>query len=159
MMWQSLLIVARSIGEDFVILRTPDDWQQAHFRRAISTAYYAMFHALLQNNADMLYGRETGQPKSPGWTAIYRALTHTRTRTEMAPSNMASFPDAITDFAATFLDLQQQREDADYNPNAIFTYSGTVNAINRADNDITGFFGTNDDDLRALAAHLLFDNR
>ena len=72
---------------------------------------------------------------------------------------MASFPDAIADLADTFLDLQQQREDADYNPNAIFTYSGTVNAINRAGNDITGFFGTNDDDLRALAAHLLFDNR
>ena len=159
MMWQSLLIVARSIGEDLQILRTPDDWQQAHFRRAISTAYYAMFHALLQNNADMLYGQETGQPKSPGWTAIYRALAHTRARTKLAPSNMASFPDAIADFAATFLDLQQQPDDADYNPNAIFTYSGTVNAINRADNDITGFFGTNDDDLRALAAHLLFDNR
>ena len=159
MMWQSLLIVARSIGEDLQVLRTPDDWQQAHFRRAISTAYYAMFHALLQNNADMLYGRETGQPKSLGWTAIYRALTHTRARTKLAPRHMASFPDAIADFADTFLDLQQQREDADYNPNAIFTYSGTVNAINRADNDITGFFVTNDDDLRALAAHLLFDNR
>lgn len=159
MMWQSLLIVARSIGEDLQILGTPDDLQQTHFRRAVSTAYYAMFHALLQNNADMLYGRETGHPKSLGWTAIYRALTHTRARSKMAPRNMSDFPDAIADFAATFLDLQQQREDADYNPNAIFTYSGTVNAINRADNDISNFFDTSDDDLRALAAHLLFDNR
>ena len=72
---------------------------------------------------------------------------------------MSDFPDAIVDFAATFIDLQQLREDADYNPNAIFTYSGTVIAINRADNDIADFFGTNDDDHRALAAHLLFDNR
>ena len=159
MMWQSLLIVARSSGEDLQILRTPDDWQQAHFRRAISTAYYAMFHALLQNNADMLYGRETSQPRSPGWTAIYRALTHTRARSKMAPRNLSAFPDTINDFAATFLDLQQQREEADYNPNAIFTYSGTVNAINRAANDISEFFGTNEDDLKALAAHLLFDNR
>ena len=159
MMWQSLLIVARSIGADLQILRTPDDCQQAHFRRAISTAYYAMFHALLQNNADMLYGRETSQPRSQGWTAIYRALTHTRARSKMAPRNMSDFPDAIADFAATFIDLQQQREDADYNPNAIFTYSGTVNAINRAANDISNFFGTNEGDRRALAAHLLFDNR
>ena len=159
MIWQSLLIVARSIGENLQILRTPDDWQQAHFRRAISTAYYAMFHALLQNNADMLYGRETSQPKSPGWTAIYRALSHTRARSKLAPHNVSDFPDSITDFAATFLDLQQQREDADYNPNAIFTYSGTVNLINRAANDIPTFFGASDDDLRALAAHLLFDNR
>ncbi len=159
MMWQSLLIVARSIGEDLQILRTPDDLQQAHFRRAVSTAYYAMFHALLQNNADMLYGRETGQPKSLGWTAIYRALTHTRARSKMAPRNMSDFPDGIADFAATFLDLQQQREDADYNPNAIFTYSGTVNAINRADNDISDFFGASEENLRALAAHLLFDSR
>ena len=134
MMWESLLVVARSIGADLQILRTPDDWQQAHFRRAISTAYYAMFHALLQNNADMLYGQETSQPRSPGWTAIYRALTHTRARSKMAPRNVSEFPDAIADFAATFIDLQQQREDADYNPNAIFTYSGTVNAINRAAN-------------------------
>lgn len=159
MMWQSLLIVARSIGEDLQILSTPDDLQLAHFRRAVSTAYYAMFHALLQNNADMLYGRETGHAKSPGWTAIYRALTHTRARSKMTPRNVSDFPDPIADFAATFLDLQQQREDADYNPNAIFTYSGTVNAINRADSDISNFFDTNEDDLRALAARLLFDSR
>ena len=77
----------------------------------------------------------------------------------MAPRNLSAFPDTVNDFAATFLDLQQQREEADYNPNAIFTYSGTVNAINRAANDISEFFGTNEDDLKALAAHLLFDNR
>lgn len=77
----------------------------------------------------------------------------------MTPRNMSDFPDAIADFAATFLDLQQQREDADYNPNAIFTYSGTVNAINRADNDISNFFDVSEEDLRVLAAHLLFDNR
>lgn len=159
MMWQSLLIVARSIGEDLQILRTPNDWQQAHFRRAISTAYYAMFHALLQNNADMLYGRETSQPRSLGWTAIYRSLAHARAKSKMTPRNLTGFPDAINDFASTFLDLQQQREDADYNPNAIFTYSDTVNAINRAASDIAGFFDVDEDNLRALAAHLLFDNR
>ena len=159
MTWASLLVVARSIAESLQIQRTLDDWQQAHFRRAVSTAYYAMFHALLQNNADKLYGRETAQPKSPGWTAIYRALTHTRARSKMAPRNMSSFPDAIADFAATFLDLQQQREDANYNPNAIFTYSGTVNATNRADNDISNFFDVTEEDLRALAVHLLFDSR
>lgn len=159
MMWQRLLAVARSIAEDLQIVGCPENLQQAHFRRAVSTAYYAMFHALLQNNADMLYGSETTQPKSPGWTAIYRSLTHTRARSKMAPGNMSDFPDAITDFAATFLDLQQQREDADYNPNAIFTYSGTVNAINRADNDISNFFDTSYEALRAFAAHLLFDRR
>ncbi len=159
MMWQSLLIVARSVVENLQILSTPDDLQQAHFRRAVSTAYYAMFHALLQNNADMLYGHETGHPKSPGWTAIYRALTHTRARSKLAPRSVLDFPDAIADFAATILDLQQQREHADYNPNAIFTYSGTVNVVDRADNNISNFFDTSDEDLRALAAHLLFDNR
>lgn len=62
MIWRSLLVVARALAEDLHIIRNPDDWQQAHFRRAISTAYYAMFHALMENNADMLYGQETGQP-------------------------------------------------------------------------------------------------
>ena len=113
MMWQSLLHAARSLGQYLQILRTPDDWQQAHFRRAISTAYYAMFHALPENNANMLYGRETGQPKSPGWTAIYRALTHTRARSKLAPGNVVGFPDSITDFAVTFLELQLQRENTD----------------------------------------------
>jgi hypothetical protein len=159
MMWQSLLIVASSLGEDLQILRTPDDWQQAHFRRAISTAYYAMFHALLENNADMLYGRETSQPKSPGWTAIYRALSHTRAKSKLAAGNVAGFPDSITDFAVTFLELQLQRENADYNPNATFSYSDTINTINRATNDISNLFSTSDDNLKALAAHLLFDNR
>ena len=36
----------------------------------------------------------------------------------------------------------------------------TVNVVDRADNDISDFFDTSDEDnLRALAAHLLFDNR
>ena len=92
MMWQSLLVVARSIGENLQILRTPDDWQQAHFRRAISTAYYAMFHALLQNNADMLYGQETGQPKSPGWSRDLSSPHPHQNKVEIGPREHGEIP-------------------------------------------------------------------
>lgn len=43
-------------------------------RRAVSTAYYAVFHALAQLCADEMLG--TAAPVSIEYTKIYRALDH-----------------------------------------------------------------------------------
>ena len=56
----------------------------------------------------------------------------------MSSSEISQFPDRICDFAGTFVDLQRQRHDADYNPQATFTRSDTLSAIGRAEDAIKG---------------------
>ena len=50
---------------------------QEALRRAVSTAYYAMFHALATSNADLIVGNRS-QSNRPNWIAIYRSLRHFR---------------------------------------------------------------------------------
>lgn len=50
---------------------------QEALRRAISTAYYAMFHALATSNANILVGQKTPS-NQPDWTSTYRSLRHFR---------------------------------------------------------------------------------
>ena len=49
---------------------------QADLRRAVSTAYYALFHCLAATAADLL----TGSSRSPEWHQVYRALEHGKAR-------------------------------------------------------------------------------
>ena len=50
---------------------------QEALRRAVSTAYYAMFHALATSNADLIVGARTPVNQSD-WIATYRSLQHYR---------------------------------------------------------------------------------
>ena len=45
---------------------------QANLRRAVSTAYYAVFHLLARTAADLLIGRT----HNSAWHLAYRALEH-----------------------------------------------------------------------------------
>ena len=49
--------------------------RQADLKRAISTAYYALFHAMAKNAADLLVGVGSNRPDK-AWTQTYRALQH-----------------------------------------------------------------------------------
>ena len=49
---------------------------QARLRRAVSTAYYAMFHTLAASAADLFIG----QRRDPAWHRTYRALEHGRAK-------------------------------------------------------------------------------
>ena len=52
---------------------TPE--RQDDLRRAVSTAYYAMFHALANSNANALVGAPTNND-AMAWNRAYRALEH-----------------------------------------------------------------------------------
>lgn len=60
---------------------------QTSNRRAISTAYYGMFHALLASNADTLIGSPQNTVDLAGWTQIYRNTQHRRTYDQMSGSS------------------------------------------------------------------------
>ena len=84
---------------------------QARLRRAVSTAYYAMFHCLAASAADLFIGTE----RSPAWQRAYRALEHGKARTACRQVwTRREFPAEIRDSAEAFVELQRARQQADY---------------------------------------------
>ena len=57
---------------------------QADMRRAISTAYYALFHTLAASNAELIAGQPQSNISSYAWERVYRASTMAGPRTTFA---------------------------------------------------------------------------
>lgn len=136
--------------------------RQVYLRKAISAAYYAMFHALANSNADTLIGSGADIRKSEEWTAAHRALNHGTARKQMRNARrMVSFQADVQDFAQTFLVLQVQRNGADYapNPDSPLTRSQTQGSIQRARDAIRKFLNAPSQERKRFASHLLFVRR
>ena len=89
----------------------PGDPTQARLRRAVSTAYYAVFHCLAATAADLFIGRQ----RTPAWHRVYRSVEHGRVRNACREARaMREFPREIRNFAKTFVELQIARQQADY---------------------------------------------
>ena len=93
--------------------------RQADLARAVSTAYYAVFHALANCCADRLAGASPSSGSRRAWRQTYTALEHRFARNRCENRDVIRrFPEDIQAFAASFALLQRQREVADYEPNA-----------------------------------------
>ena len=110
---------------------------QEALRRAVSTAYYAMFHALTTSNADLIVGPLTPSNESD-WIATYRSLRHYRAENPLHGwPHLFSQP--IQDFAVVIGTTKRWREDADYNPAATFVQHEVIIGIDRAEQAIINF--------------------
>lgn len=89
---------------------------QADLRRGISTAYYAVFHALAKCAADNLVGATKKSRPNKAWVEVYRGLGHGTCKQACRKANQINFPDDIHTFADEFVQLHAAREDADYDP-------------------------------------------
>ena len=77
MRWQDLIATSR------LLMSTPDPNTAPlpdSLRRAVSTAYYAVFHALANSNADCLIGVPTSPLLEHAWDRARRGLDHTPAR-------------------------------------------------------------------------------
>jgi hypothetical protein len=84
----------------------------ASLRRAVSTAYYAVFQALCATCADTLVGW------SKPWevfTPVFRALEHGRAAHTLLLPSLATTSE-LQRFGLAFKELQEAREWADYSP-------------------------------------------
>ena len=110
---------------------------QEALRRAVSTAYYAMFHALTTSNADLIVGLRTLANESD-WIATYRSLQHYR-----AENPLHGWPHLFTpqmqNFAVVIGIIKRRRENADYNPATNFEQNQVLIWINRAEQAIIDF--------------------
>lgn len=83
--------------------------KQASMRRAASTAYYALFHALLEVFADQAVG--SGAPWDV-YEQVYRFPDHASLATRLHLVNDMR----VKSIASTFARLHQERLKADYDP-------------------------------------------
>ena len=129
---------------------------QAELRRAVSTAYYAVFHCLAGVAANVLIGTS----RSPAWHQVYRALEHGRARNAcLHKQAMKRFPPEIQDFADVFVDLQKARHQADYAPEGQYDEQGVLKTIDMAGNAIARFEQVDVRNRLEFAAHVLFPQR
>lgn len=127
-------------------------------RRAVSSAYYALFHAL----AWLCAARLVGEKKSWAvFSPIYRSLDHRRTLEVLKPNAPANVDDPhlrIVSFA--FKVLQDARHNADYNPETFaFDRSATLNLIEAARRAASALNAMTKDDQLALAVRLIARTR
>ena len=130
---------------------------QARLRRAVSTAYYAMFHCLAACAADLFIGRVL----SPAWHRTYRAMEHGRARSACRQAQtMPEFPAEIRDFADAFVVLQIERQQADYALDMdAYRKSDVLRRIASAERAISRFEQADVEAKRGFAAHVLFRQR
>jgi hypothetical protein len=132
--------------------------RQVDMNRAVSTAYYALFHTLAKLCADSVVG--TGAARSnKAWLQTYRALAHGFAKNACAKAGSKSFPPEIIRFASVFFELQELRHDADYDPSRIFKRSDVIPIIARAERAILDLPAAPRPDLRAFVALVLLPER
>jgi hypothetical protein len=110
----------------------------ADLRRAISAAYYAVFHAVVCAAADSVV--TVDKRATEQYIRVYRSVNHGALRKlcESVRRQNSDFGDDIRQFAAALLDLQEKRHSADYDPlfkairsDAILTITAARSAISQ----------------------------
>lgn len=140
-----------------LVPRGPGRPLESDLRRAVSTAYYALFHGLAECCADELFNRN--MRGRPGWVRIYRALNHRRAEEACRDRETRAFPVAIQEFASLFTDLQDLRHKADYDPLATFNKSEVERLVVEGRAALEAFENADRYSRRSFAAHVLFRRR
>lgn len=112
--------------------------RQANLRRSVSTAYYALFHCLVDAGSQRVSRRRAGNAL---WHLIERRFAHgTMKGTSEAFGKKAPWvtnsnfpiPDELVSVAQAFVMLQEERHNADYNRQVNFTRARAVEAVESA---------------------------
>ena len=114
--------------------------RQTDLRRAISSAYYGVFHAVVAAAADDFAGRT--KRDTPRYALVYRSIQHKALQNLckdiVKPKLPAKYQDHVpkggfgTDlqaFANTVVELQEKRHKADYDPLYRVSISDAVLAV------------------------------
>lgn len=136
----------------------------ASLRRAVSTAYYAVFQALSATCADTLVG--WSKPWE-AFTPVFRALEHGRAAHTLLQPPLAMTPE-LGRFGLAFRELQEAREWADYSPeprpnfvtkSSPFTRQETLTLIDLAEEAIAILDHLDEDVRLKLATRLVARTR
>lgn len=133
--------------------RDPRRPRQVNLRRAVSSAYYAIFHALIDQACRLMLGARHGD--APFRHVLGRAFTHHTMRKACGsfgggtlkasvvkglPTGFA-IPNEIRTVAQTFIEMQDQRHAADYDRTEQFQRSDVLALIAQVERDLSAFLG------------------
>jgi hypothetical protein len=132
--------------------------RQTDLKRAVSSAYYAVFLAMAKDAADVLVGVGADRPDK-AWRHVHRALDHGAARAACAQLRSLNFPTSIRSCGDAFVELQQARHDADYDPAYRLSRSRALDAIALAERAIADLKASRRKDRKAFAVLLLLKRR
>lgn len=136
------------------LIRGPRRLRQSNLRRACSTTYYALFHTLCRCCADTMVSDKSTKR---AWVQAYRFLKHGHVKNQCAHKRIADFPDEIQDFADMFVQMQEKRHRADYDPTGIYYKSAVKADIDAAKTAIDAFTKSTRKDKRAFVIFVALD--
>ena len=146
--------------------------RQADRRRAISAAYYAVFHFALAAVADQFVGR--AERKAARYALAYRSIDHNKLEGLCKVARLAQidrkskyakfvpedgFGESIRVFASLFLELKEKRNSADYDPSHWVKIVDARNAISAARSAIEQFENAQPDETMTFLTLLVFPPR
>jgi hypothetical protein len=122
--------------------------RQADLRRAISSTYYALFHAIVTQAADDFFGKP--QRASPLYQKVFRSVEHRKLRRlcddivkSNLPRNHSIFGHDLIAVASAVIDLQEKRHSADYDPHYRVNISDANSAVKAARAALASFRSLN----------------
>src|SRR5215210_5287049 len=120
-------------------------------RRAVSTAYYAVFHALAKVCTHNLLSSKDRQ--SDEYSRVYRALEHKTLREAFAARGPLKDRDHLRSIGNLVIALQRERQRADYLPPVqnVFSRNQARQLVDQARKAIEQIENLNVDDRRTLA--------
>ena len=134
---------------------------QEELKRAVSTAYYALFLHLCDSTANLMVGTLQPDPgRRAAWQRMYRVLQHGVIRNKCLNRNeMQPFSAGIREFASLLASAQNGRHDADYDPFSRYTRQQVLDLIAKAYNAIEAFDAVSRNERRHFIAYLLASDR
>jgi hypothetical protein len=132
---------------------------ETDLRRAISAAYYAVFHAIASAAADSIV--PANKRATEQYSRVYRSINHGALRKlcDRVRGKKLDFGDDIREFAAAVADLQEKRHSADYDPVFTAIRSDTRLTIRAARSAISQFEGAPEAERAHFLSLLLFPPR
>ena len=150
-----LIAVARTLAAGSNA-SNPNGATDTELRRAVSCAYYAIFHTLCRACADVMVGSQArGQLEQELWNMAYRTLDHGPARNKCNDSgSMSRFSSNLRRFAIILVDLQQRRHEADYDPGTTFDQTQVNQIIDDAADGLAGFDYSPPDEVRLFITYI-----
>lgn len=141
-----------------LVRREPKRPRQASLRRGVSTAYYALFHFLIDQACRSMLGG--GTRHRPARLILGRAFAHGTMAQAARPFNGGSLPAwfnwttpipvLLRDIAKAFRELQQQRHRADYDLSQPFSRTQATECVRLAETAIAGWPAVRDEPAAQL---------
>ena len=128
--------------------------RQEDLRRAVSAAYYALFHAVTTAAADYAIGADKRTTKQ--YALAYRSINHGPLK---ALCLSLDGKQELAGFAAAFAELQEKRHRADYDPHYDASSTDADIAIRLAADALASFRTASEEQRNIFLALSLFSPR